>query len=58
MNKRSDFKLTPEQQQIVDKKVEDLSRAVKNIDFNNLPTRENRAETAKPASDPKHTERA
>lgn len=40
INKRPDFKLTPEQQKIVDEKVRDLARAVRNVDLNNLPKRE------------------
>ncbi|GGH38387.1 hypothetical protein ACN9ML_27830 [Dyadobacter endophyticus] len=50
MNKKSDFTLTPEQQKVVDKKVRDLAEAVKNIDFNNLPKRENHPEASKPVS--------
>ncbi|SDE98549.1 hypothetical protein SAMN04487996_108125 [Dyadobacter soli] len=58
MNKRQDFKLTPEQQKVVDEKVRVLGEAVKNIDFNNLPKRENHPDNSKPADGSKHTQKA
>ncbi|MDR6803933.1 hypothetical protein J2Y45_001202 [Dyadobacter sp. BE34] len=58
INKRRDFKLTPEQQKIVDEKVRDLARAVRNVDLNNLPKRENHPDTSTPGNGSKHTEKA
>lgn len=58
MNKHSDFKLTPEQKKIVEEKVRDLERAVKNIDLNNLPKRENHTVVSKPANDSNGTGKA
>ncbi|PSL28645.1 hypothetical protein CLV60_106248 [Dyadobacter jiangsuensis] len=58
MNKRQDFKLTPEQQKIVDEKVRVLTEAVKNVDFNNLPKRESHPDISKSANGSKHTGKA
>jgi hypothetical protein len=58
MNRYSKYNLTPAQQEIVDRKVKSLAKAVKNIDLNNLPKREDHPEVYRPAGDSKRTERA
>ncbi|MHA4742296.1 hypothetical protein [Dyadobacter sp. MSC1_007] len=58
MNRYSKYNLTPAQQEIVDKKVKSLAKAVKNIDLNNLPKREDHREAYRPADGSKRTEKA
>lgn len=57
MNRYEKYNLTPEQQKIVDEKVRDLERAVRNIDFTNLPKREDHPEASKPVNGSKPAEK-